>query len=172
MKTLLKITKDNYSESSYGYFKEDINYLVNNLHVYCSVKNNSFNNIVEDEKNYQTFKNDFDNKIEITAKGYCQSDWQVYVLSYNEYYLDTPEKRMEFSYLVKQLERSFTHFNDYFCEKFEYTEINGRKFINPEAYDTTFFIISHTEFPEIEDIKKEYNEIYGIDYDEIEIIEH
>jgi len=171
MKTLLKITKDYYSESSYENFKNDVNYLVNELRVYCSVANNSFNNIVEDGKKYKTLSyGDFSNKIEIEAKGYSQCEWQLYILSYNEDELNTPQKRMYFSSLVKQLERSFTHFNDYFCEKFEYTEIEGKKFISSESYDSVGFGISHIEFPEIEDVKKEYDNIYGVDYDYIEIL--
>jgi len=169
MKTLLKITTDNFSEISTENYKENINYLVNELNVFCTLKNNDYQNIIEDEKRYHSNKEEYKNSIKIEAKGYCQSEWQTYILRYNENDIDTPQKRMYFVDLVKQLQRSFTHFNDYFCEKFEYTEIEGKKFINPEAYDVTSFEISNTEFPGIEDIKKEYDEIYGIDYDEIEI---
>ena len=84
---------------------------------------------------------------------------------YNEKDLNTPRLRMYFSSLVEDLERTFTHFNDFFVEKFEQTEINGKKF-NAEPHDNAKFCISHTEFPDKEEIIKEYNEIYGEDYDE------
>jgi hypothetical protein len=54
-------------------------------------------------------------------------------------------------------------------EKFEYVEINSKKMIAAEAHDSTSMFIRHAEFPTKEDIQKEYNEIYGEDYDEIHI---
>ena len=166
MKTIIKITEDNFSELSKINKKEDINYLVNELNVFCELKNNDYTNVVEEEKRYLSDKEDYKNSIPISAKGYCQSEWQEYILYYNEKELNTPQLRMYFSSLVEHLERTFTHFNDYFVEKFEQTEIKGKKF-NAEPHDNTTFCISHTEFPDKDDILKEYNEIYGEDYDEV-----
>ena len=55
--------------------------------------------------------------------------------------------------------------NDYWVEKFEQTEINGKKF-NAEPHDHTSFCIRHIEFPEKEEVLEEYIEIYGKDFDE------
>ena len=166
MKTIIKITNDNFSELSYNYYVENLNYLVNELNVFCELKNNDYINLIEQEKRYTSDKDDYKNKIEVTAKGYSQSDWQTFILYYNENELNTPQKRMEFSDLIKQLERNFTHFNDYIVEKFEQTEIDGKKF-NSDPHDYTSFCIMHTEFPDKDDVLKEYLEIYGKDYDEV-----
>ena len=41
------------------YHKEDINNIVNDINVYCEIENNSFYNIVEQEKRYISNKEDF-----------------------------------------------------------------------------------------------------------------
>lgn len=166
MKTLLIITEDLYGHS-HDYFKEDINYLVNELDVYCEASNNRFTNIIEEQKRYQSSPDDYTDCITINARGYSQGDWQDYKVYYNESDLNTPQMRAYFDSLLKQLKRSFTHFNDYFCELFEYEEIDGKKFISEEAYDCTSFHIDHVEFPEIDDIIEAYNDIYGKNYDEL-----
>jgi hypothetical protein len=169
MKTLLKISKDNFSNLSYDMFIEDVNYLVNELNVHCEVKNNNYINIVEQQKRYSSNSDEYNKHVVIEARGYSQSDWQTYVLYYNEDELNTPMHKSYFESLVKQLKRSFTHFNEYYCEKFEYIESNGKQYIENESFDSTVFCIDTIEFPSEEDVKQEYIGIYGIDYDTIEI---
>jgi hypothetical protein len=77
---------------------------------------------------------------------------------------------MYFSNLVKHLEREFTHQNDYIVKKYEQTEIDGKIF-NSEPYDYTCFYIDDIEFPNNEDIIKEYIGLYGEDFDKF-IIEN
>lgn len=169
MKTLLRISKDNFSNLSYDMFTEDVNFLVNELNVHCEVRNKRDANIVNDMKNYQSSIEDYNNHVVIEARGYSQSDWQTYILYYNDNELNTPMYKSYFESLVKQLKRSFTHFNDYFCEKFEYIESNGKRYIENESFDFTGFCIDNIEFPSEEDIKEEYIAMYGIDFDTIEI---
>ena len=169
MKTLLKISKDNFSNLSYDMFIEDVNYLVNELNVHCEVKNNNYINIVEQQKRYVSNSDEYNNHVVIEARGYSQSEWQTYILYYNEDELNTPMHKSYFESLIKQLERSFTHFNEYYCEKFEYIESNGKQYIENESFDSTCFCIDNIEFPSEEDVKQEYIGIYGIDYDTIEI---
>ena len=164
MKTLIKITNDYNSGIAEDSYRENINYIVNEIDVFCVLKNNDYQNIVNEERRYVTHKEGYKNSIQIEAKGYSQGDWQTYILYYNEKELKTPEHRMYFSDLVKQLERTFTHKNNYNVEKFEQTEINGKEF-NADPHDYTSFCVNHIEFPENDDIIKEYNEIYGKDYD-------
>ena len=164
MKTIIKITKDYNSDLAYQSKVDDINMIVNEINVLCETKNNSYINLIEQEQRYSSEKEDYKNKIIIEAKGYSQSEWQTYTLYYNEKELKTPQNRMYFSDLIQNLERSFTHENDYSVEKYEQTEINGVLF-NSEPHDYTSFSIVHTEFPEDNDIIKEYKSIYGIDYD-------
>jgi len=168
MKTVLRITKDYYSSLSYEDFREEINYLVNELNIFCEIKNNNYINIIEEQKNYSSSIEEYKNKISISAIGYCQSEWQEYTLYYNETELNTPQMKMYFSSLLDQLQKSFTHFNDYFCEKYERTEIDGKTF-NSEPFDYTSFYIRYIEFPSKEDIIEEYMAIYGEDFDILEI---
>ena len=153
MKTIIEISKDYDNDFCYQTKVEDINYLVNELDVFCELRISDYINIIEQEKRYNSEKQDYKNKIIINAKGYSQSEWQDYILYYNENELNTPQKRMEFSYLVKHLERTFTYQNDYIAKKYEQTEIDGKIF-NSEPFDYTCFYIDDIEFPNNEDIKK------------------
>ena len=74
-----------------------------------------------------------------------------------------------FESLLNQLKRSFTHFNDYYCQKYEYMEIDGKKYIEKESFDSTALVIDYLEFPNEEEVKQEYISMYGIDFDTIEI---
>tara|TARA_R110000803_G_scaffold79086_2_gene144568 strand:+ start:11 stop:526 length:516 start_codon:yes stop_codon:yes gene_type:complete len=170
MKTIIEISNDYNSDFCYQRKVEDINYLVNELNIFCELRNTNYINIIEQEKIYNSEKEDYKNKIIINAKGYSQSDWQDYILYYNENELSTPQKRMEFSYLVKHLEKTFTYQNDYIAKKYEQTEIDGKIF-NSEPFDYTFFYIDNIEFPNNEDIIKEYIALNGKDFDEF-IIEN
>ena len=166
MKTILRITKDDFSELSYDLFIEDINYLVNELNLFCEIRNNKFNNIVEDNKRYLSSQSEYKDKLIVEARGYSQSDWQEYTLYYNESELKTSQQKNYFESLVTQLERSFTHFNDYSCELFEREEIDGKVF-DADPHDWTTFCIDDIEFPDEEDVKQRHNEIYGENHDEI-----
>lgn len=159
MKTIIKISNDYYSDLSYQMFREQINYLVNELDIFCEVKNDKFENIVEREKRYLSSKDDYKNKTIVNAIGYSQGDWQEYILYHN---LD--ENDNDLKILVDELKKSFTHFNDYFVEKFEQEEIKGKKF-NSEVLDITSFSITDIEFPDENDILDAYIEIYGKDFD-------
>tara|TARA_R110002153_G_C12989937_1_gene463779 strand:- start:35 stop:550 length:516 start_codon:yes stop_codon:yes gene_type:complete len=165
MKTIIEISNDYNSDFCYQTKVEDVNYLVSELDVFCELRNSNYINIIEQEKIYNSEKQDYKNKIIINAKGYSQSEWQDYILYYNENELSTPQKRMEFSCLVKHLERTFTHQNDYIVTKYEQTEIDGKIF-NSEPFDYTNFCIDYIEFPNNEDIINEYIALYGEDFDE------
>ena len=161
MKTIIKISTDYHSTLSHDEFLENIENIVNDgLDCFCEIKNDNLINVVEEKKNYFSAKEDYKNKTIVEAKGYSQGDWQTYTIYHNE-----KEGSNNLSMLVEELEKTFTHQNDYFVENFEQTEINGKKF-NSEPHDYTSFCIRHIEFPEKEDVLKEYIEIYGEDYDE------
>lgn len=157
MKTLIEITTDYNSTDSYDYRNEQISEILRENNVYCEVKNNRFTNPVKSTGE----KTDYKNKIIIDAIGYSQSDWQAYVLRYNK-------MNDSIKYLIQLLERSFTHQNDYFVQKFEVTNIKGKQF-KSEAIDITTFGISDIEFPDENEVLKAYNDIYGKDYDIFEI---
>ena len=50
-------------------FIEDINHLVNELNVYCEIKNKDYTNIVEQQKRYISNIEDYKNSIVIEATG-------------------------------------------------------------------------------------------------------
>lgn len=165
MKTIIEISKDYNSGYCYQTKVEDINYLVNELDVFCETKNRNFINIIEEEKRYHSEKQYYKNKIIINAKGYSQGEWQDYILYYNKEEIKTLKDKSYLENIVIHLERTFTHQNDYIVKKYEQTEIEGKIF-NSEPYDYTNFYINYIEFPNNEDIMKEYTEIYGKDFDE------
>jgi hypothetical protein len=157
MKTQVKITNDDYGQTAYDNYIEDINYLVNEQNnVFCEIKNNRFTNIVEDEKNYSSSPDDYRNKTIIEAKGYTQGEWQDYVIYHNK----------PIQALKKQLKRSFTHFNGYCVEKSEYFEKDGKLFVS-EPHDFTSFVIDWIEFPSDEEVILEYINNFGNDFDKI-----
>ena len=172
MKTLVKITPDHNSTASYDAFKADINCLANELNIFCEIKNNDFINIIEEQKRYVTEKDEYTDSIVIDATGYSQSDWQTYTIHYNKKEIEGEIKKAYFYALIKELKRSFTHFNDYFCEKFEYIETKkGKLAVVNEPYDFVTICVDTVEFPTKENIETEYLEIYGKDFDKIEILE-
>ena len=167
MRTIIEISKDYNSDFCYQRKIEDINYLVNELDIFCESRNSDYTNIIEEEKTYK-HQHYYKNKIIINAKGYSQSDWQDYTLYYNDSELNTSQKKLYFSRLVKHLKETFTHQNDYIVTKHEQTEIDGKIF-NSEPFDYTNFCIDYIEFPNNEDIIKEYIEIYGEDFSKFTI---
>ena len=157
----LKIEADYFSGSAHADYIEEINELVNENNIFCVVKNSRYNNIIEDAKEYSSEIEDFTKNVIVEAKGYSQGDWQTYILYYNDY-SDSLDR------LIKALEKTFTHKNDYIVNKHEVITIDGEEYTS-EIIDSTWFSITNIEFPENEDIIEEYNSQYGIDYDKIEI---
>ena len=151
---LIKIDNDYFGNSQDDYL-EDINNLVSELDIYCTIKNNNFHNIVQGGEDQ-----DWDKSITVSAKGYSQGEWQDYTIYYNN---DTKE----LSQLVEQLKKTFTHKNDYSVNKYEVVKVGKREYTS-EAYDYTAFTITNIEFPDKEDIITEYQSIYGKDYDRLE----
>jgi hypothetical protein len=162
-KTIVKISNDYGFSFAHESKVEDINYLANEINVFCEIKNHNYTNIVEREKRYHSEKEDYKNKVIINAKGYSQSDWQDYVLYYNEEEITTPQDKACFNALVIHLKRTFTHQNDYIAESFDQIEIDGKIF-KSDPYNRDHFCIDHIEFPSDEEISNEFTSIYGDDY--------
>lgn len=160
---IVRITEKYNSNLSSKIRNEKINYIVNKkIEVLCEIKNNNLINIVEEEKNYFTNKDELKNKTVVYAKGYCQNDWQEYILFHN-----LNKDNSDLKELINILEKSFTHQNNYIAEKFERIEINGKIF-DAEPHDTINFCITDIEFPNEDDVKERYNDDIGDDdYDEI-----
>ena len=163
METILKITQDCSSNLSYQYFIDEINYLVNNIDIFCEIKNDKFYNIVEREKNYHSSKEQYENKTVVESIGYSQRDWQTYVLYHN-----LKQNNKDLICLCNELKKSFTHFNDYNAGIIKRTEIGGILY-ESENIDSFSFCIRYIEFPDKKDILQAYNNEYGINYDKYEI---
>lgn len=163
MKTVIRISQNYMSDLSYELFKEELYYLVNetDLEILCKIKNDKFINPVEQAKNYSTDGVEFKYKTTIEAKGYSQSDWQKYLIFHN-----VEKDNENLIRLVDELKKSFTHMNDYWVEKFERIEIDGKIF-DAEPHDYTSLCIRDIEFPDEDDVLKTYLDIYGKDYDEV-----
>ncbi len=52
--------------------------------------------------------------------------------------------------------------------KYEVITVDGEEYTS-DVVDSTSFSITDIEFPETEDIIAEYNFIYGVDYDKVEV---
>ena len=164
MKTVIRISTDYNGDCSLRERNDNIYNLVNDcIEVHCEISNTRMVNIIEGVKNYSTNKEDFKNVTHVIASGYVQGDYQEYKLYHNQ-----PEGDNDLRLLVEELEKTFTHYNDYVVEKFEREEINGKNF-DADPHDYTAFCVRHIEFPDKEDVLKEYIAIYGEDYDEVEI---
>ena len=163
METILKIKQDYSGDLSYQCFTDEINYLVNNIDIFCEVKNDNFINIVEQEKNSHSSKEQYENKTVVESIGYSQRDWQTYVLYHN-----LKQNNKDLICLCKELEKSFTHFNDYSAEIIKRTEIDGVLY-ESENIDSFSFCIRYIEFPDKKDILQAYNDEFGVNYDNYEI---
>ena len=167
MKTKTKITIENdYNGTlSYELSNENIEYLLTKLDLYCEVSNNRLINIVEDLQKTTSYncKSDYTDKLIVNATGYNQSDWQKYILYYNK--KETNKDYLK--QLVDLLEKSFTHQNNYIAYITELIEIDN-KFYSNENTECFGFCINEIEFPESENVIKEFNDQFGIEYDIIE----
>lgn len=163
MKTVIRISNDYQSSISHNQWREDINYFSNEIQVHCSISNIDYTNPVRENQTYTPSKADLPKVKIIEAKGYCQREWQEYKLRYA-----CEDDNKNLVALIELLERTFTHKNDYWVEKFERAEIDGKNF-DADPHDFEHFYIDHIEFPEKEDVLKAYIEIWGKDFDEYEI---
>jgi hypothetical protein len=157
MKTIIEIHNDYNSNDSSDYYKEELQELTTDMEIYVTVDNRMFNCPLKDKEGE---KENFRYRLIVSAKGYSQSEWQVY----NVYHNDKDDEKLAF--LTDLLEKSFTHYNDYIASKFERQEINGKEF-SAEPHDYTNFSIRDIEFPTEEDVLNAYTEMYGKDYDEV-----
>ena len=158
MKIVIRISEDIMSDEAYTRWREDIDYIVSEIDVDCIISNKRFNNTIGYDGSRP-----YESKKIVTARGYCQSEWQEYTLLHNG--LECEKDLLDM--LANLLSKTFTHNNNYYVEKFERTEIDGKVF-NSEPHDFTSFCITDIEFPEKEDIINAYLHEYGKDYDEVE----
>jgi len=160
-KILIKIENDYFTSTSQEIWEEDIANLVTELDIVCTIRNDDFINVVEENNKTSTKdKEDYKKSITVYAKGYSQGDWQDYTIYYDDY-------SDELESLFNELKKTFTHKHDYFVSKYEVLTMNGKKY-EGEAYDHTSFMISYVEFPGEKEITETYIENYGKDYDLIE----
>lgn len=159
MKTVIRITENVMSNEAYINWREDIDYIVAEIDVDCRISNHRLNNPIGTDDSPL-----FKHTTIVEARGYSQSDWQTYTLRHRG--LESEKELID--ELIALLKKTFTHKNNYFVEKFERTETDGKVF-NSKPHDFTSFAITDIEFPNVEDIINVYINIYGEDYDEVEV---
>lgn len=150
---ILEVFKDYNSRNAYELYKDDLISLCENLDIRIENSNNKFYNILESVNSYKK-PNEYKKYITVSCKGYTQSEFDNYKIYFNSY-------NDNIKYLQSELEKLFTHKNDYIIKSFEVLETGHKKEI--EDY---FISITNIEFPENTDIKKEIQS-YNIDFDKI-----
>jgi len=161
METIIRITNDYQSTGAHDDFIEQVGQLVNQyVDVKCEIANSNFVNVVEKQQ-LNAVGDTFKNTVTFPATGYSQSEWQQYTLRYN---CEDNDKYL--LQLIAELEKTFTHMNDYYVQKFERETINDKDF-DAEPHDFTGFYIRDIEFPDKAEILEAYNDIYGDDYDKV-----
>lgn len=165
-KTQIKLTIENdyNSNLSHQLKTESIQNLLTELDLFCEVSNHNFYNIIKELQPNKTYKDDYKDSLIVNAKGYYQGDWQEYKIFYNK--KDTNIKTL--NCLVDELEKSFTHEHDYIAKVNELIIINDKTYIGNNAEYYSFYI-NDIEFPNQNDVLNEFNYIYGIKYDILEI---
>lgn len=161
--TKVVIKKDYNTNLCYDIWNEDISYLLTKLDLCCEIKNNSFVNIIEELQTTKNYSNNYKDNLIVNAVGYSQSDWQKYTIYYNK---DDVNKSY-LKQLIKLLEKSFTHLNDYIAYVDELVTIDNKTY-SSESTEYLGFCVNQIEFPQSENIIKEFKEQYGIEYDIIE----
>jgi len=161
--TKVVIKEDYNSDLCYDIMNENICYLLTELDLYCEIKNNSFVNIIEELQTSKNYNNNYKDKKIVNAIGYSQSDWQEYTLYYNK---DNVNKSY-LKQLIKLLEKSFTHLNNYIAYVNELVTIDNKTY-SSETTECFGFCVNKIEFPESENIIKEFDEQFDIKYDIIE----
>ena len=165
METTIKIviSTDYYSGLSDMKYEDDINYLANELDVFAEISNNDYTNIIEEQKRYSSSKEDYNGSVLVESTGYSQGEWQRTKIYYNK----EDDNIQLLEQLTTLISRMFTHRNDYSVVKKEVIHHNGREY--ETDIDHATFSINHIEFPEEEDIIREYDETYGGNYDDYEL---
>ena len=162
MKKIRLVVKNDYdSDYSWELYKDNLHDLLDGLDVRVENRNSSNTNILEKVNSYRT-PNEYKNFIEVSCKGYSQGDWDDYKIYFDYSNEEFIEEFSRVEDVAKELEKLYTHKNDYVVQKIEELDSGHEKTL--ECFS---FSILDVEFPNNSDIKYRIDEEM-IEYDEIE----
>lgn len=158
-KIKLEVKNDYDSNYSWELYEDNLHDLLDGLDVKVENSNSRNSNILEKVNSYKKGV-EYKNYIDVSCKGYSQSDWDDYKI-----YFDYSNGEEEFSRVedvAKELQKLYTHKNDYWVQQIEVLDSGHTKHLLSFQ-----FSILDIEFPNNSDIKYRIDEEM-IEYDEIE----
>ena len=160
MKKIKLVVKNDY-DSSYCWelYKDNLQDLVDGLDVRVENSNSRNTNILKGVNSYKKGV-EYKNYIDVRCIGYSQGDWDDYKIYFD--YSNGEEEFDRVMYVASELEKLYTHKNDYFVQQIEVLDSGHEKTIQRFS-----FSILDVEFPNNSDIKYRIDEEM-IEYDEIE----
>ena len=158
-KIKLEVKNDYDSDCSWMLYVEDLHYLLEGLDVRVENSNSRNSNILEKVNSYKKGV-EYKNYIDVSCKGYSQSDWDDYKIYFD--YSNGEEEDSRVEDVAKELQKLYTHKNDYCVQQVEVLDSGHTK-----PLLSFQFSILDIEFPNNSDIKYRIDEEM-IEYDEIE----
>ena len=164
-KIRLEVKNDYDSRYSWDLYKDNLEDLLDGLDVRVENSNSRNSNILEKVNSHRKGV-EYKNCIDVSCKGYSQSDWDEYKI-YFDYSNEEFDEFNRYSHycrvedVAQELEKIYTHKNDYRVHRIEVLDSGHTK-----TLDSFSFSILDVEFPENKDIKDRIDD-QGIEYDEI-----
>jgi hypothetical protein len=153
------IERDYSSNTSWDLYVDNLKYLLEGLDVKIENTNPRNTNILKDQNNYKK-RSEYKGYLKANPKGYSQGEWDEYTIYFD--YTKDDEEFARIEDIIEELERLYTHKNDYQVKIVEYNNEGYSKVVGVEHIS-----ITQIEFPEEEDLIKELDEM-GCEYDEIQ----
>ena len=138
----LRVSNDYDSGFAYEMYREQLMELSKDLDISVYNTNRGMSNILPNKK---IDTDGYVQSIIVKCQGYSQSEWDEYIIHYNVMTADL-------SMLIEDLEKLFTHKNDYIVREVEILD-SGHEL----GLDTHVININHIEFPTKCDITREIN---------------
>tara|TARA_R110002074_G_scaffold1973_2_gene11869 strand:+ start:684 stop:1184 length:501 start_codon:yes stop_codon:yes gene_type:complete len=160
-KIKLEVKNDYDSNYSWELYKDNLEDLLDGLDVRVENSNTRNTNILEKVNSYRKGV-EYKNYIDVSCKGYSQGDWDDYKIYFDYSNDEFIEEFSRVEDVAKELEKLYTHKNDYWVQQIEVLDSGHEK-----TLECLSFSILDIEFPENSDIKYRIDEEM-IKYDEIE----
>ena len=139
MKKIKLVVKNDYdSDCSWMLYVEDLHYLLEGLDVRVENSNTRNTNIVEKVNSYKKGV-EYKNYIDVSCKGYSQSDWDDYKIYFD--YSNGEEEFDRVMDIASELKKLYTHKNDYFVQRNRQADFVLKTGQNIILYDILFSCI-------------------------------
>jgi hypothetical protein len=162
MKTIKLVVENDYDSGfSWELYEDNLHDLLNGLDVRVENSNTRNSNILEKVNSYRKGV-EYKNFIDVNCVGYSQGDWDEYKIYFDYSNEEFIEEFSRVEDCAKELEKLYTHKNDYVVKQIEELDSGHTK-----TLESFYFSILDVEFPNNSDIKYHIDE-ESIEYDEIE----